>query len=60
MTRLRDELHDVHPARQGLGIVLAVGATVPGIAIRITDPHLSEPILALAYGLAIVGAAFML
>ncbi|MGZ8585673.1 MAG: sodium:proton exchanger, partial [Actinomycetota bacterium] len=60
MTRLRDELHDVHPARQGLGIVLAVGATVPGIAIRIADPHLSEPILALAYGLAIVGAAFML
>lgn len=60
MTQLRDELRDVHPARQGLGIGLALAATAPGIVVRLTDPGLSEPLQALVFGVAIIGAAFML
>src|SRR5687767_15446865 len=40
--------------------MLAMAVTVPGIVLRLTEPHLSEPLLALLYGLAIVGAAFIL
>src|SRR5687767_553086 len=40
--------------------MLAMAVTVPGIVLRLTEPHLSEPLLALLYGLAIVGAAFLL
>jgi cation:H+ antiporter len=54
-----EERH-LHPARQRLLIVLAALATVPGIAIRITEPHLPHPLEALIFGLAIVGAAFIL
>jgi cation:H+ antiporter len=60
MTRLTDELSDVHPGRQGLGIGLAIAATMPGIVFRIADPDVAHPVEALVFGLAIVGAAFML
>jgi cation:H+ antiporter len=60
MTRLGEELRDVHPARQGLGIGLAVAATLPGIVFRATSPDVPEALQALVFGLAIVGAAFML
>jgi cation:H+ antiporter len=60
MTRLREELSDVHPGRQGLGIGLAIGATLPGILIRIARPDLAHLLEALVFGLAIVGAAFVL
>jgi cation:H+ antiporter len=60
MTRLRDELRDVHPGRQGLGIGLAIAATMPGIAFRLFEPDVAHPVEALMFGLAIVGAAFML
>ncbi|PLS76786.1 MAG: sodium:proton exchanger [Actinobacteria bacterium] len=40
--------------------MLAVAVTVPGIVLRLTEPHLAEPLLALLYGMAIVGAAFLL
>ena len=56
--RERDE--DVHPGRQRLALGLAVATTVPGVAIRLSDAHLSDPLLALLFGLAIVGAAFLL
>ena len=60
MTHLKDELLDVHPARQGLGLILAFGATVPAIVVRFTDPELAHPVEAILFGLAIVGAAFLL
>ncbi|MGH2589585.1 MAG: sodium/calcium exchanger protein, partial [Actinomycetota bacterium] len=60
MTTLKDELRDVHPARQSLGLVLAAGATLPGIYLKVTSPNLSHSFEALLFGLAIVGAAFML
>jgi cation:H+ antiporter len=60
MTRLRDELTDVHPGRQGLAIGLAIAATMPGIVFRIAEPDVAHPVQAVVFGLAIVGAAFML
>lgn len=61
MTTQDQDLHeDVHPSRQRLNLSLAIAATVPGIVLRLTDAHLSDPVLALLFGLAIVGAAFML
>ena len=60
MTHLSDEIHDAHPRRQIFSIGLAVAATVPGIYVRLAEPHLAHPLEALLFGLAIVGAAFML
>ena len=60
MTTLKEELHDVHPARQGLGVLLAVGATVPGLVLRLADIHTEHWLDAALFGLAIVGAAFIL
>ena len=61
MTTLDEDLHgDVHPGRQRLALVLALAVTVPGLATRLTDPHLPHPVEALLFGLAIVGAAFLL
>ncbi|MGH2634883.1 MAG: sodium/calcium exchanger protein [Actinomycetota bacterium] len=60
MTTLRDDLGDVHPGRQGLNIGLAIGATVPAILLRLTGSDLESAIEALVFGLAIVGAAFIL
>jgi cation:H+ antiporter len=60
MTNPRDELGDVHPGRQGLSIGLAIGATLPGVLLKLTGGHPPEPVQALIFGLAIVGAAFVL
>ena len=61
MTTTDEDVHEqVHPGRQRVSLMLAVAVTVPGIVLRLTEPHLSEPLLALLYGLAIVGAAFLL
>ncbi|MGH8976808.1 MAG: sodium:proton exchanger, partial [Acidimicrobiia bacterium] len=55
-----EPLQSEHPARQRMAIVLAVAAVMPGVAIRVLDLH-PEPLLAAcAFGLAVVGAAFML
>jgi cation:H+ antiporter len=59
-SHLKDELRDVHPARQGLGIGLAIGATVPGLLMRILDIESAHLLEAMFFGLAIVGAAFIL
>src|SRR5262245_42140274 len=49
-----------HPGRQGLAILLAILAVVPGVSLRLSGAH-PEPLLAaLCFGLAVVGAAFML
>jgi cation:H+ antiporter len=60
MAHTSDDLVDVHPGRQILALSLAVIATLPGIIVRFTEPELSAPIGALLFGLAIVGAAFVL
>ena len=61
MTTTDEDLHrDVHPGQQQLALVLAVAATVPGIIVRLTEPHLAHQLEALLFGLAIVGAAFLL
>jgi cation:H+ antiporter len=55
-----EPLHSEHPARQRLAIALAVAAVLPGVGIRLFGLH-PEPLLAAcAFGLAVVGAAFML
>ncbi|HEX2038284.1 MAG TPA: hypothetical protein VHF47_00985 [Acidimicrobiales bacterium] len=60
MTTTAEDLHDVHPRRQELALALAVAATVPGIWVRFAEPHLAHQVEALLFGLAIVGAAFLL
>jgi cation:H+ antiporter len=60
VTTLRDDLDNVHPRRQRISIAVAVLITAPGIALRLTHPELPHPLEALIYGVAIVGAAFLL
>src|SRR4051812_6410324 len=60
MTTTADDLHDVRPGRQRLSLVLALLCTAPGLFARFTDPDLPHAAEALLFGLAIVGAAFML
>jgi cation:H+ antiporter len=60
VTTLRQDLRDVHPSRQRAALALAFVVALPGLLIRVTDAHVSEPLAALFYGLAIVGAAFLL
>ncbi|MEX2275190.1 MAG: sodium:proton exchanger [Actinomycetota bacterium] len=60
MTTLDDDLHDVHPRRQQVSMALAVGITVPAITLRFLNPELPHPVDAALFGLAIVGAAFIL
>ena len=60
MTTLSEELRDVHRARQRVVIGAAVAATLPGITLRITHAHVPEPAAAVVFGMAIVGAAFVL
>ncbi|HEX9124421.1 MAG TPA: sodium:proton exchanger [Actinomycetota bacterium] len=60
MTRLKDELRDVHPTRQRISIGIAVGLTLPGLVLRFSGAHPPDPLQALLFGVAIVGAAFLL
>ena len=61
MTTTDEDVHDdVHPQRQKVVLGAAAAVTVPGVVLRLTDAHLSDPLLALMFGLSIVGAAFLL
>jgi cation:H+ antiporter len=60
MTTLHDDLTDIHPARAKAEIAVAAAITLPGFVVRFTHPDIPHPIEALVFGLAIVGAAFML
>jgi cation:H+ antiporter len=60
VTTLREELRDIHPGRQGLGVGIAIGVTIPGLLLRFLHPDIPHPAESLLYGLAIVGAAFLL
>lgn len=43
-----------------VSVILAGLAVVPGVVLRLTHGHLTDPLDAAVFGLAIVGAAFML
>jgi len=60
VTTLSEEIRDVHPSRQGLSLALAFAATAPGLVLRLCGVHVAEPVAAFLFGLAIVGAAFLL
>ena len=61
MTTTDEDLHeDVHPGRQRISLALALLCTLPAIAVRLAGPDLAHPLEAVIYGVAIVGAAFML
>ena len=60
MTTLTEDLKDPRPTQQILALALAIGATVPGLVLRATELHIAPHWEAVLYGLAIVGAAFML
>ena len=60
MTAPSDDLTDVHPARQQVGLLLAVLVTIPGIVLRLGHVDAPHPVEALVYGFAIVGSAFLL
>lgn len=61
MTTTDEDLHaDVRPGRQRVALTLALAITVPGIFLRLSNAHLTDWVLAALFGLAIVGAAFML
>ena len=60
MTTTTDDSHDIHPTRSRVSLALAAGVAIPGVAIRFLHPDLPHPVEALLYGLAIVGAAFLL
>ncbi|HEX7246730.1 MAG TPA: sodium:proton exchanger [Actinomycetota bacterium] len=60
MTTLRDDLTDVHPVRARVQIAMAVALTAPAFVLRFTHPEIAHPVEALLFGLAIVGAAFLL
>lgn len=49
-----------NPARQRLFIAGAVLITTPGLAVRLTGSHPPEWLAAVLFGLAIIGAAFVL
>jgi cation:H+ antiporter len=51
---------EVHAGRARLSLTLAFAAAVPGVAIGLLRSELPHPLEAVLFGLAIVGAAFLL
>ena len=54
---------DVDQLRMGrsrLSVALAVAVTIPGLYLRISGAHATHALEAALFGLAIVGAAFLL
>lgn len=61
MTTTDEDLNeDVHPGRQRLSLILALLVTLPGLVAAVTTPDLAPWLEAVMFGLAIVGAAFVL
>lgn len=57
---IREDRVGTHPGGERLSLVLAVMATIPGLYLRFSGTHLSDPLDALLFGMAIIGAAFVL
>jgi len=60
MSTVDDEEVTIRPTRQRVNLALAVALTLPGIVLRLGNFHADSAPSAFIYGLAIVGAAFML
>jgi cation:H+ antiporter len=54
------ESPDLKPRRQIAIIAIAMIATIPGVVLSFTHPEIHPIISAVLYGMAVVGAAFML
>jgi len=54
------ETVDLDPRRQILFISMALGVTLPGVYLRLSGTHPDPVVGAILFGLAIVGAAFIL
>lgn len=54
------ETHEIHPPRQIALMLVAFGVTLPGIFIKLTVDHPDPILAAILFGVAIVGAAFMI
>ncbi len=60
MTRTAEDVRGVRPRRQRGSMLIALGLCLPGALARITGFHGEVGLMAVLFGLAIVGAAFML
>ena len=60
MSGSRPDASDVRPARARVSIALAVAITLPAVGSSSSTPISHTPLEALIFGLAIVGAAFLL
>jgi cation:H+ antiporter len=61
MTSTGEDLHqEAGSSRQRFSFFLALAMMLPGLVIRFSSPHLSPALEAVLFGLAIVGAAFLL
>jgi cation:H+ antiporter len=58
--QLRAPVAPSHPRRQLLAIGLAVAMTLPALGLRATGTHPESWLAAILFGLAVVGAAFLL
>ena len=60
MSGPRLDASDVRPVRARISIGLAVAITLPAVGYQLVHPDLEHALAALIFGLAIVGAAFLL
>lgn len=60
MTTVDGDPVPTRTARARFALALPLAATAPAVIISFTHPQLARPVEALIYGMAIVGAAFML
>jgi len=60
VTRSADGAEGARPGRQRVSLGLALTLCAPGIMLRLAGVHTEAAVMALLFGLAIVGAAFML
>jgi len=60
VTTTASEERDVRPGRQRVSLAVAVALCIPGAVSRIAGFHGDPGLMALIFGLSIVGAAFML
>ncbi len=60
MTTSDHDAPDVRPGRQRVSLAVAIGLSLPGALSRIAGFHGDPGLMAVIFGLSIVGAAFML
>jgi cation:H+ antiporter len=60
MTSTAEDVRDVRPRRQRVSMLVAVGLCLPGAVSRLVGFHGEVGLMAVLFGLGIVGAAFML